>query len=193
MRKNRKSKKILLILILVFIIIISICLLAKKIKHTNTNITIEYILNNQKHTLDDNQVFNNESPISLTWNTNKNAIITLPDKTEKSINKETSFSEVGKYKVKIGKITKEFEIIEESIEQYISFDSSTNTITIKNSNNINSIYKSGIINSITINNEVFSKESNNIPTTYTFNKRGKYIVIVFTLTSKELQKQYTIK
>ena len=92
MRKNRKSKKILLILILVFIIIISICLLAKKIKHTNTNITIEYILNNQKHTLDDNQVFNNESPISLTWNTNKNAIITLPDKTEKSINKETSFS-----------------------------------------------------------------------------------------------------
>ena len=39
-----------------------------------------------------------------TWNTNKNAIITLPDKTEKSINKETSFSEVGKYKVKIGKI-----------------------------------------------------------------------------------------
>lgn len=184
MKKNKKSKKILLILILVFIIIISICLLAKKIKHTNTNITIEYILNNQKHTLDDNQVFNNESPISLTWNTNKNAIITLPDKTEKSINKETSFSEVGKYKIKIGKITKEFEIIEESIEQYISFDSSTNTITIKNSNNINSI---------TINNEVFSKESNNIPTTYTFNKRGKYIVIVSTLTSKELQKQYTIK
>ena len=108
-------------------IIISICLLTKKIKQTNTNITIEYILNNQKHTLDDNQVFNNESPISLTWNTNKNAIITLPDKTEKNINKETSFTEVGKYKIKIGKITKEFEIIEESIEQYISFDTSTNT------------------------------------------------------------------
>lgn len=185
-KKKRLKNRIFLIIPFIILICITIIFFTHhKTSKVNSNLeaNIEYIQSNISNSLKDNTLFNNDIPINITWDINEEGILTLPDNTTKKVNKNISLSKPGTYIIKVGKTAKQFTIVEEKIENYISFDESTNTVKFNNISNIISVE---------IDNNVFNIENNNIPTEYTFNSKGRYNIIIETITGKSLSKSYRI-
>lgn len=178
-----KKKKI--ILILCFILFIAVILIYVKTNNKNSNINFQYIKESKTYTLNNNEKIDiDTTPISITWNNESQAIITYPNNEKSSIDKNTSLSLPGKYSITLNKTTINFELVQDTIDSYTSFDPNNNTITFKNLENIESI---------SIDQENFSKESNNLPKSYTFSKRGRYTLTIVTSKNKTFKNQYTIR
>lgn len=175
MKKNKKSKKLLLFTILIIILVISTYTLTKKLKRTNIN--IEYTINNQKYSLEENHIFNNDFPITLSWNTNETATITLPDNTEKTINKNYNITEIGKYKIKVGKTTKHFKVTSLAFNDVATVNIQEKTLTIIDINKVESI---------TINNSTYTKAEGNIVNSFTL-PRGTYTIIIMSTNGEKLE------
>lgn len=187
-KKKKQPKKYILSIVIVLICMTIFYVISHKKNNnsvsSNLEANIQYIQNLITFPLENNSKLINDYPITITWDIKESGTITYPNKKTKTINKEILLSEPGKYKITVGKTSKEFEIIEENIEKYISFDASTNTITI---NNIDGI------DNIEIDNSVFSKTENNIPTEYIFKSKGRYTININTVTNKALSKTYRIQ
>lgn len=184
-KKKGLNKKIFLILLFIIICITIVYFLSNKSskKTSNLEANIEYIKDNISFPIQDNQIFNNDVSLQITWDINEEGILTYPNNKTKTINKNFSLNQPGKYIINVGKTSKTFTIIEEKMETYASLDESTNTLKFKNSNNITTIEIDG---------NIFNIEDNNIPNEYIFKTKGRYTVTIHTITGKTLYKSYRI-
>lgn len=184
--KNKSKKIFIIILILIIISIVSFFIIQnKKNSQTISNIdaNIFYVDNGTKYILENNKKFNCDNPISITWDVDENGFITKSNNEKEKINKDFSLNQPGKYTITVGKKSINFEVIQESIEQYISFDSNNNKIILHNIDDITRLE---------VDKKIFTKKENNIPTEYIFTSTGKYPVIIETITQSSLSNTYRI-
>lgn len=185
--KNKLKKLFIIILLLIIISIIGIFIIQRKKSpstfSTNIDTDIYYIENGTKHLLENNIKFNCNNHITLTWDIDENALIKKSNSEKEKVNKDFLLNQPGKYTITVGKKSINFEVVQENIQQYISFDSNNNKIMIHNIDDIISLE---------VDKKIFTKNENNIPTEYTFTSKGKYKVVVKTITQTSLYDTYIV-
>lgn len=183
------KKKVILIIIIILTIFILLYVynkiqLNKNNSSSNNNANTEiahisYIRSNGDTVyINNNQKFNKDIPVQITWDSNATGIIYLPNQKKKTLNKKDSFNELGKYTIQVGKTSINFEIIDDTEERYFT-SFKNNVLTISNIEDIVSV---------SIDGEIINTDSS-----FTTPNKGTHEITIITKTDKTFKQSKSIR
>jgi len=97
--------------------------------------------NGNNSSFENGKVFINQT--ALTWSTNEIGTLTYPDGHTETYTQGTTLTLAGQYTITVGNVSKTFEIEIYTIDNYISIDTATKTLTITDLSNVTSITIAG--------------------------------------------------